>query len=212
MGLFGFKKKEEKKEPVEELPPLPPLELQKEIMQPEGIGLVSEVEHVTSRPEEVAPKPLVEEKKEFVQAGPARAPKPKIKPKPVAKKPKLELPDFEFFEAKELKLPGFSEKTFPELPDFPEPSFTEIVAAEEIFEKPVPPVKPVFVEVDSFKGLLDDVNKMRSSLSGSKDGFGTIEGLRMEQDKQLNKWKSQLEDLQRKLIFIDRSLFEKRTV
>jgi hypothetical protein len=209
MGLFGFKKKEEKKGLVEELPPLPPFELQKEMKQPEGLGLVSEVEHVTSRPEEIAPKPPVEVN---VQAGPARAQKPKIKPKPVAKKPKLELPDFEFFEAKELKLPGFSEKTFPELPDFPEPSFTEIVAAEEIFEKPIPPVKPVFVEVDSFKGLLDDVNKMRSLLSGSKDGFGTIEGLRMEQDKQLNKWKSQLEDLQRKLIFIDRSLFEKRTV
>ncbi len=214
MGLFG-KKKIEKKELMEELPPLPPMEM---MQQAKPSGLVSEVEHVTSKPEEIpVPKPVEIPKQEIPLAPkpvPQPAPKPKLKH--VKHKPQLRLPELDIFEAKDFAIPEFSDRKIKELPDFPEAEdFLKEPETKELFEEkelPKPPIMPVFVEVDSFKSLLDDINKMKSTLAESKEGFASMETLRMEQDKSLNKWKSVLEDLQRKLIFIDRNLFEKRTL
>jgi len=199
MGLF-FKKKKEEKEAKEELPPLPPLKPEKGVKP--GLApspLKSEIEHI--KPMETIPKP-------------PEAPKAKeaIKPLPA------------FPETKEIKPPRLPELEMEEgpkkLPEFPEikelPPEERLFEEESIYEvgreveelKVHVPLEPVFVEVEHFKDVLDDLNSARISLKEGVDIMNKIEEIRLEKDKKFEEWKSQLEDMQRKLIFIDRTLFE----
>ncbi|MBW3011951.1 hypothetical protein KY311_02100 [Candidatus Woesearchaeota archaeon] len=184
-GMFKKKREMKKEAPKAELPQLMPATA--EPRKPSK--LVSEVEHVRPGAEEYKPEPL----------------------------PELDFPEFEEPEAP-APMPAMKAKKF-ELPEFPEkPEFVEqdILEAKELisrqagFPREHVIIKPVFVDVDDFKRLLDDINMAKSTLSEAKEGHKAVEELRMEQDKKLSKWKSEMEDLQRKFIFIDRTLFEKR--
>ena len=198
MGLFFKKKKEVKKE--EELPPLPPLKPERKMKA--GLTpspLKSEIEHI---------KPI----------GKAEIPSLPEKPEPPMEKLKP-LPEFPKKEIKPLPAPEHEEKPkkLPEFPEIKEPAAEEKLFEEEsVYEvakeveelKEHVPLKPVFVEVERFKDILDDLNSTRISLKDGVEIMSKLEEIRLEKDKNFDNWKSQLEDIQRKLIFIDKTLFE----
>lgn len=204
MALFRFRKKEEKKPAELELPPLPPEQFTP-VQEPSR--LVSEVEHVRPGGEKPAVQEVLPEQPK------PEAPRPQVQqrqqPRPVIKKFHAPKPK------KKFELPEFPEEKSKELPEFPEFERTFLKAESELGKEALVREQrtlPVFVDVDDFKKLLDDINHMKTILNDSREGFKTIETLRVEQDKSLDSWKTELEDLQRKFIFIDRTLFEKRIV
>ncbi len=69
-------------------------------------------------------------------------------------------------------------------------------------------VKTVYVRVDSFKAALGSINTVRSDLRKSDDALNKLEGIKSAKDKSFDKVKSSLDDLQKKLIFIDKTLFK----
>ena len=68
--------------------------------------------------------------------------------------------------------------------------------------------KEVYVRVDKFKMGLDGISTIRGSLRKSDEALLKLESIKNAKDRSFDKVKSSLEDLQKKLIFIDKTLFK----
>ncbi len=74
------------------------------------------------------------------------------------------------------------------------------------WEKPAR--RDVYVRVDKFKAALDDISMIRASVRKSDEALMRLESIKNSKDRSFDKVKLSLEDLQKKLIFIDKTLFE----
>lgn len=68
--------------------------------------------------------------------------------------------------------------------------------------------KTVYLKVEKFKVMLGLINIVRNDLRKSDDALMKLENIKTSSDKLFNKVKSSLDDLQRKLIFVDKTLFK----
>ncbi|MBW2971427.1 hypothetical protein KY359_00175 [Candidatus Woesearchaeota archaeon] len=69
---------------------------------------------------------------------------------------------------------------------------------------------PLFIRTDRFKAILDDIEQIKSTFKTEDDTFFRITDVKNSQDQKYEDFRQSLEDIQRKLLFIDRSLFEAR--
>ena len=69
-------------------------------------------------------------------------------------------------------------------------------------------IKEVYVRIDKFKAALGSINTIRSDLRKSEETLAKLESLKLSKDKSLDNAKSFMEDLHKKLIFIDKTLFK----
>jgi len=67
---------------------------------------------------------------------------------------------------------------------------------------------PVFVKVDEYKELLDVIGLVKTKIKESREIMGRINQLKNEEDSELELWKNEIEEVERKVDFIDKSLFE----
>ncbi|MBI2654577.1 hypothetical protein HYX02_07280 [Candidatus Woesearchaeota archaeon] len=211
--------KREKKESLDELdlpPAPPPLEGFEENL-PELPELPELEREKISAPQEEMPRFEAEEEK-F----------------PDLEMPKFDFPELKM-ENGEFELPPLepeTEQISPELPArtaIPEPKFTipepatqteapkmeaepSLPTARGLFREEKRPMgktpKTIYVRVDRFKATLGNINIVRSDLRKSEEALAKLENLKVSKDKAFEKTKSSLEDLQRKLIFIDKTLFK----
>jgi hypothetical protein len=70
---------------------------------------------------------------------------------------------------------------------------------------------PLFIRSDRFKAIIDDIEQVRASFKSEDDVFLRITDVKNSQDQKFEDFRQSLEDMQRKLLFIDRSLFESTT-
>lgn len=71
-----------------------------------------------------------------------------------------------------------------------------------------PTAKTIYVKVDKFKATLGSINMVRGDLRKSEEALVKLENIKNSKDKAFDKMKSSLDDLQKKLIFIDNTLFK----
>jgi uncharacterized protein YfkK (UPF0435 family) len=69
-------------------------------------------------------------------------------------------------------------------------------------------VMPVFVRIEDYKDVLDIMHMIRGKIAEAKELLGKINELKNEEDAELELWHSGIEEVERKLDFVDRSLFE----
>ena len=106
-----------------------------------------------------------------------------------------------------------SEQDFQESSDIASQEF-ESKIEKKIFseEKRVlterPDLRVIYVKVDRFKSTLGSINIVRNDLKKSEEALMRLENIKNAKDKSLDIAKSSLEDLQKKLIFIDKALFK----
>jgi len=67
---------------------------------------------------------------------------------------------------------------------------------------------PVFVKIEEYKDLLDIMGLIKEKVKHAKTTLGNINELKNHEDSQLESWKQNIEDVQRKLDMIDNTLFE----
>jgi len=67
---------------------------------------------------------------------------------------------------------------------------------------------PVFVKVDEYKTVLDIMNLIKGKLSQAKDTLVKINELKNEEDAELELWRNSLDEIERKVEFVDKTLFE----
>jgi hypothetical protein len=67
---------------------------------------------------------------------------------------------------------------------------------------------PLFVKVEEYKDILDVINMVRSKLDAAKKTLGKINDLKNEEDAELELWHTTLDEVEHKIDFVDKTLFE----
>ncbi len=134
-----------------------------------------------------------------------------------------ELPELEKTAGKGPSLPELHDMPlaeFPTAPPIPEALNTEEISPEEekhdtgiaeSFEMPEekPEIKagPIFIKIDKYRDVLKEVNKIKADFDKSKSILSSMVEIKASEDKELESWKYGLEDIRKKLSFIDNSIF-----
>lgn len=69
---------------------------------------------------------------------------------------------------------------------------------------------PIYVKLDEYKDILDIINLLKNKIEEAKSILGKINELKNEEDSELELWKNKLEEVERKVGYIDKTLFEPR--
>lgn len=67
---------------------------------------------------------------------------------------------------------------------------------------------PVFVKIDEYKDILDVMHMIKNKIEDAKETLGKINELKNEEDAELELWHTGLEEVERKIEFVDKALFE----
>ncbi len=67
---------------------------------------------------------------------------------------------------------------------------------------------PVFVRIDEYKDVLEIMSQLKDKLEEAKKTLGKINELKNEEDAELELWHTGIDEVERKIEFIDRTLFE----
>lgn len=128
-------------------------------------------------------------------------------------KPELEVPE----PSPELEFPA------PPLPETPIPGTTFDVEPVSTIPRTLPELQPIeepsieqreprvrqapgkaFVSVDEYQRILEHSNRVRAKLSEADDIMKRLDDIRGEEEKTFDRWRTQLEDVERKLSHVDR--------
>lgn len=69
--------------------------------------------------------------------------------------------------------------------------------------------KPIFVEIELYKDMVEEIGIVKNILKENSDTLIRVEEFNKDEDKSLNAWQKTLVDIQRKLIYVDKTLFAK---
>lgn len=123
-------------------------------------------------------------------------------------------------ERKKLDVPmapgSVESRKLPSLPEFPEMDDIEAFEKKEmrkqdkeIKQREVLELKePLFVEVSMYKAMLDEATQSANILKDDEEICLRLDDFEMDFDKEYAKFQKSLEDIQRKLIFCDKTLFK----
>ncbi len=84
----------------------------------------------------------------------------------------------------------------------------KLFAHEETGVSGIPIGKTIYIKVDRFKATLGSINIVRNDLRKSEEALAKLETIKAAKDRSFEKIKSSLDDLQKKLIFVDKTLFK----
>jgi hypothetical protein len=230
MGLFNKKKKDLELE----LPPPPPPDSEMPIIKHKKIKLpklpkikddkkLAELPHIDKNME-LPPLPTKESK-----GLPPLPPMKKLEPiqelPPMKKEleniPEHDLPPIPNFKELERDLPPVHdlnelENDLPPLremgeKEFPTPEFTKIEEEHHVEVEEKKKVHgPIFVNVNSYRDALNCVTSIRSKIKESEDHLQKLNDIKNSKDKYFEQFRTKLEDLQRKSLYVDKSLFERK--
>ena len=68
--------------------------------------------------------------------------------------------------------------------------------------------KNIFIKIDEYKDILDIIALINEKVKEARIILGKINDLKNQEDAELETWKLSLDDVERKLKFIDQTLFE----
>ena len=71
---------------------------------------------------------------------------------------------------------------------------------------------PVFVRIDEYKDVLDIMDLIRNKLAEAKAIMGKITELKNQEDGELEHWYAELNDVERKIDYMDKNLFEPENI
>ncbi len=71
---------------------------------------------------------------------------------------------------------------------------------------------PVFVRIEEYKDVLDVMELIKNKIEQANNVLGKINELKNEEDAELEMWKTNLEEIEKKIDSIDSSLIEPETV
>jgi len=136
-------------------------------------------------------------------------------------------PDTNFgFEAHKMPQAQKTPVQFPEKNDFsasPEPDFEmlkrfgqqeksenegivpDLMTAET--KKEIDTGKPIFIKVDKYRAILRELSNIKSIIKNANFSISALHSLKESEDSELEEWRSRIEDIERKLIYVDDSLF-----
>ena len=67
--------------------------------------------------------------------------------------------------------------------------------------------RPLFVDVLLFREVIDEIASISGRLKESHDSLSRLEEFREDEEKEFKRWRSNVQDIQKKLIYVDKTLF-----
>jgi len=67
---------------------------------------------------------------------------------------------------------------------------------------------PVYVKIDEYKEVIDIMNLIKNKINEAKNILNNIYEIKHQEDVEIDEWKNELEEVERKVNFIDNTLFE----
>ncbi|MCX6709216.1 MAG: hypothetical protein NTW67_06245 [Candidatus Woesearchaeota archaeon] len=74
---------------------------------------------------------------------------------------------------------------------------------EEKIETVRPTLRPTFVAVDDYKKIINDTNIIRGKLMEAENFVRRLGDIKNEEERAFEKWRTQLEDVEKKLGYVD---------
>ena len=68
--------------------------------------------------------------------------------------------------------------------------------------------KPMFVKVNEYEDIKDMINLIRAKIDESKKILATIDQLKKQEELELASWRNEIEEVERKVGSINKTLFE----
>ena len=68
---------------------------------------------------------------------------------------------------------------------------------------------PVFVRIDDYKNIIEVLDLLKIKLGEAQQVLEKIAELKGKEDEEIERWHTELEDVERKVDFIDSTLFER---
>jgi uncharacterized protein Yka (UPF0111/DUF47 family) len=66
----------------------------------------------------------------------------------------------------------------------------------------------IYVKVDDYKDIIDIMTLIRKRINDARGVLNSVNQLKNEEDSELEQWNSQLEEIEKKIDYLDRSLFD----
>jgi len=66
----------------------------------------------------------------------------------------------------------------------------------------------IFVKIDEYRDVLDILNLTKEKVNEAKDILNTIIRLKNEEDTEIENWHNELEEIEKKVSFLDKTLFD----
>lgn len=66
----------------------------------------------------------------------------------------------------------------------------------------------VFVKIEEYKDVLKEIDMIKGKIVNAKKLIDDINHLRNEEDAELELWEANLEEIERRVTFMDQALFE----
>ena len=66
----------------------------------------------------------------------------------------------------------------------------------------------VYVKIDEYKDVVDTMELVKKKIVEARASLGKINDLKNQEDAELDLWKTTLDDIERRINVIDKSLFE----
>ena len=73
------------------------------------------------------------------------------------------------------------------------------------------PTVPVFVKIEEYKDILDILDVIRNKIDKAKDTLVNIAELKDQEDQKISLWSKNIDEVEKKIDFIDRILFEPKS-
>ena len=67
---------------------------------------------------------------------------------------------------------------------------------------------PVFVKIDDYKDILEIIGLIKNKLRESRETMTKINQLKNKEDAELESWKNEVDEIEKKVAYIDNTLFE----
>ncbi len=67
---------------------------------------------------------------------------------------------------------------------------------------------PVFVRIDDYSTIIEVLDLLKIKLADAKQTLDRIAELKSKEDEEVERWRAELDEVERKVDFIDRTLFE----
>jgi hypothetical protein len=67
---------------------------------------------------------------------------------------------------------------------------------------------PIYVRIEEYRDVLDVINMIKSKIQEAKQTLGEINRIKNEEDSELERWHFDLEEVEKKMDYVDKALFE----
>lgn len=91
----------------------------------------------------------------------------------------------------------------PEMPDLPDIPVSETKETQERVVE-----GPIYVKSRDFQEMLGQINKIKEEVKVTQEIYNRMNEIKNQKDKIFSDWKNSLENVQRKLTYVEKSLYE----